>query len=266
MCRMRILIVGASGHLGRKLVQRLRQEGDLDIVAVSRSDGIDVLDPPSLERLPGRFDVVVDNVSAYRAGGVPRRGHRRIETEGHRNLAAFAARHGARAVLIGVIGSDAVDASVPHFFEKRLAEQAYEAAGVRLTSIRPGMFLDQEDGRLERGFHKGVYQHVGPTDVKFAVAETSAVADALLEAVRHAPARSVDIRNVVLADVTARELAAQMSRTHGHPIRVRAVPLWLVSVLTFVPRLFSPGLRNLTAMLAFIASGRFVSRAASRGA
>jgi uncharacterized protein YbjT (DUF2867 family) len=256
---MRILIVGSNGHLGSKIAGALRSAGDVELVAATRAEGFDVRDPATLGRVSGAFDVVVDNVSAYRAGGFPRPDHRRIEREGHRNLAAFAKARGARAVLVGVLGSDAVDESVPHFLEKRLAEERYREAGVALTTVRPGMFLDQEDGRIEKGLNKGVYEHIGPLDVRFAVVETDAVVDAVVAAVRSAPASAFEVREVALGNWTAHELAAQMAKRRGRPIRASALSLGAFSAMTAIPALFSPGLRNLRGMMRFIASGRFVA-------
>jgi uncharacterized protein YbjT (DUF2867 family) len=257
---MRILLMGSNGHLGAKLADALARQQDVELVARSRSGGVDVTDPASLARMPGDFDVVVDNVSAYVAGGFPRPGHLRIEAEGHANLAAFAKARGARAVLVGVLGSDAVGDDVPHFTEKRRAEEAYRAAGVPLVSVRPGMFLDQADRRLERGFERGTYVHLGSPDVPFAVVDTQAVVDAVVAAVVRPTSAAFEARPVALGDLTAAEVADLAARRLGRPVRARVIPMWVFSVLTAVPRLLSPGLQNLHGMLRFMASGRFVAR------
>ncbi len=218
---------------------------------------MDALDPKTFDALPKGSDVVIDNVSAFKAGGFPRVDHQKIVHQAHRNLAEWAQRIGARAILIGVLGSDEVDESVPHFLEKRDAEKAYRDAAVPLISVRPGMFIDQEDGRLEKGFQKGVYQHLGPTDVKLAFTETKKVVAAVVQAVNDKPS-SVKFRVVSVGqNWTAAEFAAVMSTRLGKPVKVSALPLPLFSAITFLPRLFSPGLRNLLGMMQFIASGRF---------
>ena len=67
------------------------------------------------------------------------------------------------------------------------------------------------------------------------------------------------VRTVTLANLTAAEFAGVMSKRLGREIKVRALPLPVFAFLTFIPRLFVPGLRNLLGMMQFIATGRFVA-------
>ncbi|MDZ4089540.1 MAG: SDR family NAD(P)-dependent oxidoreductase [Tabrizicola sp.] len=83
---MRALVVGASGGIGRALVETLRQRGD--VVGLSRSgDGLDVTDEGSIAAAfaglePG-FDLVVVATGALVIGGVgPEKTLRSVTAEG----------------------------------------------------------------------------------------------------------------------------------------------------------------------------------------
>ena len=43
------------------------------------------------------------------------------------------------------------------------------------------MFIDQEDGRIEKGLQKGVYQHLGAKNVKLAFTTTDQVIEELID-------------------------------------------------------------------------------------
>lgn len=79
------VVIGASGGIGSAVTQELITRG-YDVVGLSRSkDGLDVLDPASIERslgaLEGPFDVVFVAIGTLAAGGAPEKALSAIEAE-----------------------------------------------------------------------------------------------------------------------------------------------------------------------------------------
>ena len=60
---MRIVLFGATGVIGSRILQELQQRGH-DLVPATRSNGIDVTDPDAVGRASSGADVVVAAVSA----------------------------------------------------------------------------------------------------------------------------------------------------------------------------------------------------------
>ena len=131
----KILVLGATGHVGRPLVKALMAHGEV-VKAASRSgkpvDGaegvvFDVVDPMTF---PVAFEGV-DRAFVMLPGGY---------TEAKALLLPVieaAATRGVKVVLLSVFGVDADD-SIPY----RQAEIALEKSGVRWVVLRPNWFTD----------------------------------------------------------------------------------------------------------------------------
>ncbi|WP_027934644.1 NAD-dependent epimerase/dehydratase family protein [Amycolatopsis thermoflava] len=104
---MRVLVAGGSGVIGRRLVPLLRAVGH-DVATLSRSDGVDALDPAAVRRAvrDAAPDVVVNMLTAIPRELDPRKLAsqfaltNRLRTEGTRNL--LDAAGGARIISQGL--------------------------------------------------------------------------------------------------------------------------------------------------------------------
>lgn len=148
-----VLVVGASGQLGSRIVQRLAAAGR-PVRAMVR--------PTSLAehlRLPGVERVEADLMQAHTldaacrgAGGViatanavaPTHGSslERVDDQGYAALLAACRRQGCGRFVFVSVPETAHAAQVPLFRIKRLIEERLAASGLEHAVLRPGPFMD----------------------------------------------------------------------------------------------------------------------------
>jgi uncharacterized protein YbjT (DUF2867 family) len=135
---MKIVIIGGSGLIGKKLVKLLREE-DHEVVAASRSTGINALTGEGLSKALSGARVVVDvsNSPSFEDQAVLEF----FETSG-RNLLAAEKMAGVRHhVALSVVGTDRMLAS--GYFRAKLAqENLIKASGIPYTIVRATQFFE----------------------------------------------------------------------------------------------------------------------------
>jgi uncharacterized protein YbjT (DUF2867 family) len=117
----KVLLVGATGFLGAKILRNLTLDPSVAVVAMSRkgapsNDSADVewvrgdmMDPASLDRALQGVDVVVSSANSYMKGSLD------TDFEGNKNLVEAAARANVgRFVFLSIVSCEAASA-VPHF-------------------------------------------------------------------------------------------------------------------------------------------------------
>jgi nucleoside-diphosphate-sugar epimerase len=148
---MKVLVLGASGYIGRRLVQRLAESGWATPLAASRSASpgqgsvrLDATDAQALERVLGNVDAVVNCVA----------GSARAIADGAKALVEAAGRSGCKNIVhfssMSVYGAQegdvdedaAKDSSIGWYARaKNDAEQAFAgftANGGSVVILRPG--------------------------------------------------------------------------------------------------------------------------------
>ena len=119
-----VLVVGATGSLGRRIVHKLRAQGeDVRVLVRPASDWAeleragaeialgDLKEPPSLDRACAGVEVVVTTANSAKRGGADN--VETVDLTGNRNLIDAAARAGVRRfVFVSVLGVSA-DSPVP---------------------------------------------------------------------------------------------------------------------------------------------------------
>lgn len=183
------------------------------------------------------------------------------DTQGIRNLADAALEAGVgRLVYCSVLTCDRAR-DVPHFWNKKLAEDYFEESGVPFVAIRPGAFLDQGDRDFwARGLRRGKLTFPGDPSVPLTFVHTDDVSRCLVDSLDIAPthgALRVDIgcdRPVSIVD-----LAGIMTMVLGRPIAPHALPWFLVGAALRVGGLFDPWKRDLRAMLDYIRRGEYIA-------
>lgn len=149
---MRIVVFGASGTIGRPLVDALRP--DHDVVAVSRSPQpesgevtwrrADATDPDSVARAVEGADVVYYLVHSLGAAEFEHEDRRAAET-----VAREAERAGVRQlVYLGGLGDDSADLS-PHLRSRRDTADALASTSVPLTTLRAAMVVGPGSAAFE---------------------------------------------------------------------------------------------------------------------
>ena len=155
-----ILVTGATGFVGPKVVHALRAE-ERDVRCLVREPGRaatlkawgcelaqgDVTDRGSLERAAEGCEAVVHLVSIIRGSTAD---FQRVMTGGTQNVVAAAKSAGARRiVLMSALGvSDETRTLVPYYASKWEMEQAVQASGLEHVIFRPSFVFGRDGGVL----------------------------------------------------------------------------------------------------------------------
>src|SRR5207249_7844217 len=135
---MKILVIGGSGLIGKKLVNNLRQQGH-EVVAASPSSGVNTLTGEGLAEALKAAQVVVDvtNAPSFEDKAVLEF----FETSGCNLLAAEAAAGVRHHVALSIVGTDRTP--VNRYFRAKVAqERLIETSGIPYTTIRSTQFLE----------------------------------------------------------------------------------------------------------------------------
>lgn len=264
-----VLVVGATGSLGGKVVDELLKRGK-SVRALVRSTtdasrlenkGVeiargDMLDLDSLVAAMHGADAVITTAAGYTRGG---KNAHDIDTVGNSNLAEAAHRTGIRRfVLTSILTSDQTP-NVPHFWHKKVAEDKLEQLGVPFIALRPGAFIDQVASMGGNPVENGRMMWPGKTSVPLTFAHTSDLAAYLAVAV---DADAEDAERVDIGwdrPVSVLEVANLMALSAGKPIKVRAVPSAVTRSIRAVAGRFWPIVQDMTAMFGWFDTGRYVA-------
>lgn len=150
---MKVLVVGATGTLGRPLVQQLRAQG-IGVRALSRHPqraadlaalgaevvAGDLADPPSLAPACRGADRVMACAHGMLGRGRQRSEH--VDDAGHRALIAAASAAGVRRFVYASAHGAAPDHPVDFFRTKHAIEEALLASGLDAVILRPTAFME----------------------------------------------------------------------------------------------------------------------------
>src|SRR6266568_8441854 len=139
---MKIIVIGGSGLIGKKVVKNLRQQGH-EVVAASPSSGVNTVTGEGLpEALEGAHVVVdVANSPSFEDKAVLNF----FETSGRNLLAAEAAAGVGHHVALSVVGTDRLLQS-GYFRAKMAQENLIKASKVPYTIVRATQFFEFVNG------------------------------------------------------------------------------------------------------------------------
>ncbi len=135
---MKIIVIGGSGLIGKKLVNKLRAQGH-QVVAASPSTGVNTLTGEGLAEVLTGAQVVVDvaNSPSFEDKAVLEF----FETSGRNLLAAEVAAGVGHHVALSIVGTDRLPEN--GYFRAKLAQEALiKAATVPYTIVRATQFLE----------------------------------------------------------------------------------------------------------------------------
>src|SRR5437870_3951933 len=135
---MKIVVIGGSGLIGKKVVMNLRQHGD-EVVAASPSSGVNTVTGEGLAQALAGAQVVVDvaNAPSWEDKAVMAF----FETSGRNLLAAEAAAGVGHHVALSVVGTDRLLAS-GYFRAKMAQEKLIKASLIPYTVVRATQFFE----------------------------------------------------------------------------------------------------------------------------
>jgi uncharacterized protein YbjT (DUF2867 family) len=135
---MKIVVIGGSGLIGKKVVTNLRQRGH-EVVAASPSSGVNTVTGEGLAQALAGAHVVVDvaNAPSWEDKAVLEF----FETSGRNLLAAEAASGVGHHVALSVVGTDRLLAS-GYFRAKMAQENLIKASSIAYTIVRATQFFE----------------------------------------------------------------------------------------------------------------------------
>ena len=178
---MKIVIIGGTGLIGAKTVDRLRRRGH-EVIAASPDSGVDTISGKGVAEALVGAQVVVDlaNSPSFEDEAVLKF----FETSGRNLLAAGAAAGVKHHVALSVVGTDRLLES--GYFRGKLAqENLIKGSGIPYTIVRSTQFFEFL-GRIAQAGTVGPTVHVSPALVQPIAADD--VADAMADFALAAPA------------------------------------------------------------------------------
>lgn len=266
----RVLVVGGSGHLGRKVITAARGRGfgvrallrpgsslraDAADVEVVRGD---LLDPPSLAAACRNVDAVITTAIGYSHRKASDRGAP-TDRDGQYHLIDAARATGVRRFVFTSVLTCDLAPDVPHFHDKSLVEERLESSGLNYVALRPGAFVDQSQDYWAAGLRKGRLDALGDPDVRWSYIHTDDLSRFLVAAVDLPPGAPRRIDVGCDRPVSMREIAQILSPLLGREIGVRALPWPLASAVLALQSLRDPWMGDFRRMFAYILRGGYVA-------
>jgi len=257
-----VLVIGATGALGRPVVRRLRERGVVVRAACRHTEratdlaalgaeviGADLTDAASLERACSGVQRVL--CAAHGMLGRGRWTSERVDDAGHRALfAAAAAAQVERLVYTSALGA-AADHAIDFFRTKYAMEQALAVSGLDHVILRPSAFMEHHahafNGKalLESGKARLVGAGTKPRNFVCAEDVAEFAVRALLD--EPPPFRLLEIGGPQhYSDVEVSELYARMA---GIAPRIGHLPAGVAGFLAKVARPLHPGAARILHLL-----------------
>ena len=173
---MKLVVIGGSGLIGKKVVMNLRQHGH-EVVAASPSSGVNTVTGEGLAQALAGAQVVVDVANA--PSWEDNAALAFFETSGRNLLAAEAAAGVGHHVALSVVGTDRLLAS-GYFRAKMAQEKLIKASPIPYTIVRATQFFEFVGG-IAQSATEGqtvrlppvLMQPIAADDVAAAVAEAA---------------------------------------------------------------------------------------------
>ena len=258
-----ILVVGATGALGRPVVERLRARGltvrafsrhvsaagDLAALGAEAFDG-DLTDTRSLQRACAGATHVL--ACAHGLMGRGRHRSEAVDDAGHRALIDAARVAGVRRFVYTSASGARPDHPVDFFRTKYAIEQALPASGLQHAILRPTAFMEHHAHNFNGKalLEKGKAQLIGPgTKQRNFVAAT----DVAIFAVRALLDEPLPFERLEIGgpdNASNNEVTALYARLAGLPARASHLPVAMARLLSVLAKPLHPGLARLMRLLA----------------
>jgi uncharacterized protein YbjT (DUF2867 family) len=172
---MRIVVIGGTGLIGSKVVEKLKQKGH-EAVAAAPNTGVNTITGAGLKEAMAGTQVVIDlaNSPSFEDKAVLDF----FETSGRNLLAAETAAGVQHHVALSIVGTDRSDNG--YFRAKVAQEKLIKASGIPYTIIRSTQFMEFLRGIADSGTEgnkvriaPGLFQPIAAEDVAANVADVA---------------------------------------------------------------------------------------------
>nr|GFC95137.1 hypothetical protein [Tanacetum cinerariifolium] len=181
---MKIVVIGGSGLIGSKLVNRLQQQGH-EVLAASPSVGVNTITGEGLAEALAGAEVVVDvaNSPSFEDRAVMEF----FEQSGHNLLAAEAVAGVKHHIALSVVGTDRLQQS-GYFRAKQVQENLIKQSGIPYTIVHSTQFLEFLSG-IAAAATEGNNVRLSPAAIQPISSED--VADVMAEVTLGAPRNGI---------------------------------------------------------------------------
>jgi uncharacterized protein YbjT (DUF2867 family) len=155
---MKIVVIGGTGLIGSKLVDRLREKGH-EVLAASPATGVNTLTGEGLAEALVGAKVVVDVANSPSFADQDAMDF--FQTSGRNLLAADAAAGVAHHLALSVVGAERLPAS-GYLRAKMAQEQLIKASGIPYTILHSTQFFEFIGRIAESGADDGGVIHLSP--------------------------------------------------------------------------------------------------------
>lgn len=204
---MKIVVIGGSGLIGTKLVDKLRQHGH-EVVAASPASGVNTITGEGLVEALAGAQIVVDvaNSPSFEDKTVLEF----FETSGRNLLAAEATAGVGHHVALSVVGADRVPES-GYLHGKMAQEKLIKASKIPYTIVRSTQFFEFLGGIVAQAETDGQTIRLTPALVQPIASDdvAAAMADATLGAPVNSTIEVAGPERVPLAELVQRFLSAK---------------------------------------------------------
>jgi uncharacterized protein YbjT (DUF2867 family) len=266
--RQKVLVVGATGFLGGKILRHLAQDETISVRAMSRRGAPvgargtvewvrgDMMDVASLGAALDGVDVVVSSANGYTKESI------QTDFRGNKNLIEAASRAGVkRFVFLSVVACEAAP-ETPHFHAKKVTEDLIKASGLSFVLVRAPAFLDQSKDYVAEGVRAGRFYAVGDKTTRWSYVLTDDLAASLATAATY---QGEEIANQTIdtgwrdGAKSQGELADLIARVTGKRLSIWVLPWFVFRTAARPAKLFSELGYDLIQMFLFFRTGRFTA-------
>jgi uncharacterized protein YbjT (DUF2867 family) len=201
---MKIVVIGGTGLIGSKVVEKLKQKGH-EAIAAAPNTGVNTITGEGLKEAMARAQVVIDLANS--PSFEDKAALEFFETSGRNLLAAEAAAGVGHHVALSIVGTDRTPDN--GYFRAKVAQKLIETSGIPYTIIRSTQFLEflggiaasSTDGNIVR-LSPGLFQPIAADDV------AAIVADVALAAPRNGIIETAGPERAPFNEIVARYLKA----------------------------------------------------------
>ncbi len=272
---MRVLVAGASGVVGREVVELLMQRGhyvrtlskDQARAAALRSIADDVrladaTDASAIAGIGADIEVVVSALGApVSPSGVGRRSFAEVDERANLNLLAEAQRAGVRRFVYVGVYTEPVYAHTAYVSAHSRVEQALRDSGLETGFIRTtgvfGALLE-----LLPMARKGPVPVIGDGSATTNPIHERDVAEAVLRAIEAAGSSDVEVGGP--ETLTRRQIAEAAFAALSLPPRFITMPVWLMQVIGWLYGLFNRRMGELLRFAILVSTHHCVAPAAGQ--